>query len=251
MKKLLIYKDNSRIKDFHNKIEYVQGYLNEFYQKLVEWKLDGIKWSYDDLVVIVSGATPIQRITPTLAETYGIRQSMFDSQNPQGNGLPKVDYTALSEIITDHLKTRAVSENEQPKVFGFRLSKAKLKEMIEVPEPPIELLEALDAACGSIRQKFDGSLDYNYFMVSRTAILLNRDMLLEFEEKCCYYATTKKEVSMAEQMFQVCESLNKFKEFGNGLFVLKVEAMNCSRNALMEKDGMFYPDYNFIKTFGG
>ena len=238
MKKLLIYRDNSRIKDNENKLKYVQGYLNEFYQDLIKW--DVLKWSFDDLVAIVSEAIPIQRINPTYIESIK-------------GGVPvKIDHIALAEVITEYLKTRAVNETEQPKVFGFKLSKAKLIEMIEVPEPPIELLEALNLTSGAIRQKFEGSLDMSFFGVSGTTIILKRDALLEFEEKCNHYATTKGQIEMAKETFKFCDALNEFGEYGKGKsqFSLKVEAVNGSYNAILEKNGKFYPDYSFINRLG-
>ncbi|MFK5855120.1 MAG: hypothetical protein QM503_03240 [Bacteroidota bacterium] len=234
MKRVLVYTDKSRFSEFKNAIEQQVEYVADLYSRLKEWDVTEITFS--DLIVIVNKTKTVERVTSNSSTAFVFK--------PLEANVP-----ALQNVIEDYLKDKAISQSEQPKVFGFNVSKEKLKDLIEVPTIPIEIINSLDTLIEKSSHNGRNLLDLKYFELLENKVVINQTTVKEFEESCSFFVTTKKQIRLAEEIKKVCEALNNFKEFGDGLFQLKVEAINAEHNAILMKNGKFYPDYNFITTF--
>ncbi|NQU32759.1 MAG: hypothetical protein HQ521_05950 [Bacteroidetes bacterium] len=234
MKRVLIYTDNSRFNDFKSSIELQVKLVENVYSSLKDWDVTEI--TIDDLRSIIEKAKAVPRISPG-----GVASFTFQPQ--------QINVPGLKQIIENYLKEKAVNQAEQPKVFGFNVSKTKLKELIEVPEIPIEVITSLDELITKSNSGGKKFVNMNYFEITANQVVINQQALQEYEESCSHYATTKSQIALAEEIISVCKALNKFKAYGEGFFKLEVKAMNALDNAIMKKNGTFYPDYNFIMKF--
>lgn len=234
MKRVLVYTDKSRFNEFKNAIEQQVEYVADLYSKLKEWDVTEI--TFGDLAVIVNKSKTVRRV-PSNNSTAFVFKPL------------EVNVLALQNVLEDYLKDKAISQSEQPKVFGFNLNKAKLKDLIEVPTVPIDIINSLDTLIEKSSYNGGKSEGIKYFELLEDKVVINQATVKEFEESCSFYVTTKKQIRLAEEIKKVCEALNNFKEFGDGLFQLKAEALNASYNAILTKNDKFYPDYNFITKF--
>jgi hypothetical protein len=234
MKKLLIYTDKSRFNEFSKNANDLVKHIDSLYHKLTNW--DAIQFTFEDLCEIINKVRSVNRISPTYLESL------------KGKG-QIANYPELQKVFEDFLKEKAINQTDQPKVFGFNISKNKLKEMIEIPSIPIEIFEAMDQLLLQMNNSQGLRVDPTYFELSENKIIVNLVAMKEFKKDCSYYATTKKQIEFTQEVFKVCDALNKFKIVGDGLFKLEVTAVNALHNAILHKNGKFYPDYSFIITF--
>lgn len=227
----MIYRDNSRLRNFKDDLERVQPQLNDFFQKLQGF--DVKKWTVEDMKALIKQAFDVNEIEPSHEDSIRFAPSKINIQD-------------VSNVIVEHLKTDAVVNSEPNKVFGFNISKSKLKELVEVPSPPMDLVVSLGESCRKIKNLRQGVEILKFFNVADSNIVIDRNEIQQFEESCCYYANTAPQIEMAKQLKAVCEQLNSFQEYARKLSV--GSDVMFEHPAFFIKDSVYYPSNEFIKT---
>jgi hypothetical protein len=232
MKKLLIYKDNGRLQEFKTNLDQLQSPLESFYNEMTKWNV--INWDYEDLKIIIEKAINIK---PTSSTGFGFNTD--------------TDYNSLGSIINAAVKDKIVNQAEQPKVLGFNISKSKLKELIETPAIPQEVLESLDMLCKKLRMmRTNDSFVLNHYEIDNGKIIISQSKLKEYEESCCHYTTSNGQIELTKDLIEVCDVLNSFKNKRGHLFTMNIDVSNAGQSAFFEKNGRYYPHHTFVETHG-
>ena len=114
-------------------------------------------------------------------------------------------------IATDYYLRLFILENNKTnyKNFGFQVNKAKLVELIDLPEPEVkQVIEVLNFVFISDIPLLDG-LTLN---TENDIIELAQGHEKEIEKRHTYYAVGKQQIEAATAMLNLVDSLNTYKE---------------------------------------